>query len=204
MNLTSKEIYDKLVYNLLRRNSSLIPSRIEKKISNVKWSNSYHNYKYLSEVDPREKELIFRVIQDLLPVPARLHQKSDKRCLRLLHNNTICDQTADKEHFLQSCEVMKDVTNKVKVIGHKILQNKNLTHRDLLFFSFKGRSKNKGKVFTWFLIKVYKRIFYDKLTEVTKIWAELFKDLNFVERNNLNLTKMKEFGLLKEMIIKLQ
>ena len=46
--------------------------------------------------------------------------------------------------------------------------------------------------------------FINIIFEVTKIWAELFKDLNFAERNNLNLTKMKEFGLLKEMIIKLQ
>ena len=204
MNLTSKEIYDKLVYNLLRRNTSLIPSRIEKKVSNVKWSNSYHNYKYLSEVDPREKELLFRVIQDLVPVAARLHQKSDKRCLRLLHNNTICVQTADKEHFLQQCDSMNEVTRKVKAIGHKILQNKNLTHRDLLFFSFKGRSKNKGKVFSWFLIKVYKKVFYDKLTEVTKIWAEILKDLDFAERNKFKLTEVKEFGLLKEMVLKLQ
>ena len=204
MNLTSKEIYDKLVYNLLRRNTSLIPSRIEKKVSNVKWSNSYHNYKYLSEVDPREKELLFRVIQDLVPVAARLHQKSDKRCLRLLHNNTICVQTADKEHFLQQCDSMNEVTRKVKAIGHKILQNKNLTHRDLLFFSFKGRSKNKGKVFSWFLIKVYKKVFYDKLTEATKIWAEILKDLDFAERNKFKLTEVKEFGLLKEMVLKLQ
>ena len=204
MNLTSKEIYDKLVYNLLRRNTSLIPSRIEKKVSNVKWSNSYHNYKYLSEVDPREKELLFRVIQDLVPVAARLHQKSDKRCLRLLHNNTICVQTADKEHFLQQCDSMNEVTTKVKAIRHKILQNKNLTHRDLLFFSFKGRSKNKGKVFSWFLIKVYKKVFYDKLTEVTKIWAEILKDLDFAERNKFKLTEVKEFGLLKEMVLKLQ
>ena len=87
---------------------------------------------------------------------------------------------------------------------HKILQKKNLTHRDLLFFSFKGRSKNKGKVFSWFLIKVYKKVFYDKLTEVTKIWAEILKDLDFAERNKFKLTEVKEFGLLKEMVLKLQ
>lgn len=153
MNLTSKEIYDKLIFKFLRRNTTLVPSLIEKKISNVKWSNSYYNYKNLSEVDPVEKELIFKFIQDLEPVPGRLHRKSDKRCLRVLDSNILCDKVADKEHFFQQCDTMRDATIKIKTIAHKVLQKGNVTLRDLLFFSYKGRSKNKNKVFTWFLIQ---------------------------------------------------
>lgn len=203
MNLTSKEIYDKLIFKFLRRNTTLVPSRIERKISNVKWSNSYYNYKNLSEVDPVEKELIFKFIQDLVPVPGRLHRKSDKRCLRFLNGNILCDKFADKEHFFQQCDSMREATAKIKTIAHKILQKSNFTQRDLLFFSYKGRSKNKNKVFTWFLIKVYKRMFYDQMCNMTAIMTEVLKDINFAERNRFELASLKEFVLLKGTILKI-
>ena len=200
INLTSKEIYEKLIFNYLRRNSTLIPSRIEKKVSHVKWSNSFYNYKNLSEVSPVEKELLFKFIQDLVPVPGRLHQKSDKRCLRTLQGNTVCYQVGDKEHFFQHCDSMTEATIKIKTIAHKILQKRNITQRELVFFSYKGRSKNKNKVFTWFLIKVYGRMFYEKMTNFTKITSEIMKDINFAERNKFKLCNLKEFEVLKEVI----
>ena len=115
----------------------------------------------------------------------------------------MCDKVADKEHFFQQCDSMREATVKIKTIAHKVLQKGNVNLRDLLFFSYKGRSKNKNKVFTWFLIKVYKRMFYGQMCNMTEIMTEVLKDLNFAEINKFELAGLKEFGVLKENILKL-
>ena len=203
MNSTSKEIYEAFIFKYLRVNSTLIPSRNEKKVANIKWSNSYRNYRNLSEIDPGEKELVFRFIQDLVGVPARLHQKVDKRCMRKIKNNDICTSISDREHFFQSCESIRDVAQMFKSIAHKILQKKNISFKDLLHFSYRGRGKNKEKVFSWVLVKGYKKIFYDKILDGKNIMKDILIDIKFAERNHFTITQLKEFQSVKEVILNL-
>ena len=201
MNSTSKEIYEAFIFKYLRVNSTLIPSRNEKKVANIKWSNSYRNYRNTTEIDPKEKELVFRFIQDLVAVPARLHQKVDKRCMRKLKNNDICTSISDREHYFQSCDSIREVALMFKSIAHKILQKKNISLKDLLHFSYRGRGKNKEKVFSWVLVKCYKKIFYDKMLDGKKIMQDILKDIKFAESNQFNITKLKEFQSVKEVML---
>ena len=201
MNSTSKEIYEAFIFKYLRVNSTLIPSRNEKKVANIKWSNSYRNFRNLSEIDPKEKELVFRFIQDLVAVPARLHQKVDKRCMRKLKKNDICTSISDREHYFQSCDSIREVALMFKSIAHKILQKKNISLKDLLHFSYRGRGKNKEKVFSWVLVKCYKKIFYDKMLDGKKIMQDILKDIKFAENNQFNITKLKEFQSVKEVML---
>ena len=203
MNLTSKVIYDTFIFEFLRISTTLVPSRIEKKVTNVKWSNSYKNFRNLSDVDPLEKELAFKVIQDLVPVPGRLHQKVDKRCLRKMKNNVVCTSIADKEHYFHYCDSIKEVSLMFKSIAHKILQKNNIQVKDLLYFSFRGRGKNREKMFSWVLIKCYKRIFYDKITDGKKIIREILLDMDFAEKSQLSISKIKEFLMIKEVMLNL-
>ena len=203
MNLTSKVIYDTFIFEFLRIRTTLVPSRIEKKVTNVKWSNSYKNFRNLSDVDPLEKELAFKVIQDLVPVPGRLHQKVDKRCLRKMKNNVVCTSIADKEHYFHYCDSIKEASLMFKSIAHKILQKNNIQVKDLLYFSFRGRGKNREKMFSWVLIKCYKRIFYDKITDGKKIIREILLDMDFAEKSQLSISKIKEFLMIKEVMLNL-
>ena len=73
--------------------------------------------------------------------------------------------------------------------------------KDLLHFSYKGRGKNKEKVFSWVLVKCYKKIFYDKMLDGKKIMQDILKDIKFAENNQFNITKLKEFQSVKEVML---
>ena len=75
--------------------------------------------------------------------------------------------------------------------------------KDLLYFSFRGRGKNKERMFSWVLIKCYKRIFYDKITDGYKIIRDILLDMEFAEQNQLNISKIKEFAVIKEVKLNL-
>ena len=120
-----------------------------------------------------------------------------------MKNNDVCTSFADKEHYFHHCDSIKEVSLMFKTIGHKILQKANIQAKDLLYFSFRGRGKNKERMFSWVLIKCYKRVFYDKLTDGYKIIREILLDMEFAEQNQLNISKIKEFVVIKEVMLNL-
>ena len=46
-------------------------------------------------------------------------------------------------------------------------------------------------------------MFYGQMCNMTEIMTEVLKDLNFAEGNKFESAGLKEFGLLKENILKL-
>ena len=64
------------------RNNSVIPSRSEKRVENIKWSNAWQNWRELRGVDAQERIFAWKIQQDLLPLGSRLHQRNaERRCL---------------------------------------------------------------------------------------------------------------------------
>ena len=103
-----KEIYEYLMIDILEKNGSLIPSRNEKKTNNVKWNISWKNLKMLKGVNAEEKEFIWKVIQDMVPVGRRIHRCNvEKRCLKRLTSGQECQEIPDLSHALFECESME-------------------------------------------------------------------------------------------------
>ena len=49
-----------------------------------------------------------------------------------MKNNDVCTSIGDKEHYFHHCESINEVSQMFKIIGHKILQKKNIQDKDLL------------------------------------------------------------------------
>ena len=76
----------------------------------------------------------------------------------------------------------------------------NIYLKDLLHFSYRGRGKNKEQVFSWVLVKCYKKIFYDKMLDGKNIMEDILKDIKYAENNQFNISKLKEFQSAKEVL----
>ena len=51
--------------------------------------------------------------------------------------------------------------------------------------------------------QMYKRIFYDKITDGKKIIREILLDMDFAEKSQLSISKIKEFLMIKEVMLNL-
>ena len=68
-------------------------------LSNVKWNISWKNLKILSGVNAEEKEFVWKVIQDMVPVGRRIHKKNvERRCLKVLPSGNECQVIPDLRH----------------------------------------------------------------------------------------------------------
>ena len=188
-----KEIYEYLMIEILEKNGSLIPSRNEKKTSNVKWKNSWKNLKILGGVNAEEKEFIWKVVQDMVPVGKRIHRKNvEKRCLKVLPSGQDCQEIPDLSHALVECESMKDIFGVMKEICEDVLESR-LENKNLIFLDINQRKKSKLKIILWFVVKFLyiahmKRIFNKK-----QLFMEIIKELEW------NILQMRAIGSLNEM-----
>ena len=71
-----KDLYNYLMQDVLLKNGSVIPSRSEKKIENIKWRVVWNNLKILQRVSPEEKEFAWKVTQDMVAVGKRIHRRN--------------------------------------------------------------------------------------------------------------------------------
>ena len=131
----AKDIYIKLLFSLCRNGTSLIPTRIERRIMGVKWTRTYKNIRNLTHVTPKEKEFAIMLTQDILPVRGRLHRKNaDKRCSRKVQNS-ICDNIQDRVHYFITCSAMTNSFEMLKEILNNYL-GKRFTNSEILHLSF--------------------------------------------------------------------
>ena len=183
--LSSKEIYEDLNTKSVSVNGSLIPSRIEKKVSGIKWSKTFKNYHALKFVTPIEKEFCWKMTQDLVPVNGRLHRKnSDKRCLREIRKNNLCAYVQDRHHAFISCPAVLSSTNKLKMVLLEFT-DKTFDDNDLLYLSFKCRNKALTSIAVWLIVKYMFMIFHRKVYDSISIFNELRRQILYLIRNNL-------------------
>ena len=65
------------------KNNYLIPSRNERRVMNIKWSNCWRNWYDLRRIDAEELTFAWKLQQDMLSVGARLHRRNaEKRCMQ--------------------------------------------------------------------------------------------------------------------------
>ena len=71
---TTKQIYSLLLQEIISKNGSFIPSRNEKRSLGVKWSISWKNMSLVRGLNPEERCFVWKLIQDMIPVGARIHE----------------------------------------------------------------------------------------------------------------------------------
>ena len=195
--MSSKEIYKVLLRKLVRDKTSLIPSRIERRMQGIRWSKSFRNINKLN-VMPIIREFAFLLIQDTLPVNGRLHRKNaDKRCLRDLCTGNKCVEIQDRKHFFITCpsvcisfKCLKDIL--VKFLG------KNVNDLQILHLSFTVQDRKVTKVAVWFAVCFLFIMFSKKATDKRSIISEVLNDFNF--RINLGLMSGKEVECMRKAI----
>ena len=201
--MTSKEIYTyslrKLVYV---NNITLIPSRIEKKIQGVKWTKSFRNIRNFRG-SPKEKEFIWMLIQDILPVNGRLHRKnSDKRCLRLVNltiNPIKCLEIQDRIHFFINCVVVKETFESLLKILERFLR-KQVTEMEILHLSFGTANKKITKMGVWLVGKFLYKMYFYNMFKVKPILESIRLEISFYETHFDGYARGEEFKSLKTIL----
>ena len=151
--MKSKEIYGYLREKLVRVNSSLIPSRIERRVQGIQWSRCFKNMNSILMISPKEKEFFFMLTQDILPVHGRLNRKnSDKRCLRFLKNGSKCAEVQDRLHFFVTCPAICETFIVLKNLVIEIV-GKNVTDIQILHVSFAAVDKKVTALVAWLVTK---------------------------------------------------
>ena len=166
----------------------------------MKWSLSYKNFHNLKFVTSLEKEFAWKLIQDLVPVNGRLHRKnSDKRCLREIQRNNLCGFIQDRNHAFISCPVILTSTNKLKSILFEFTE-KQFDDNDILYCSFKCRTRALTFLAVWLITKYLYLIFHRKLYDSTSIFNELRKEILFLIDRKLLMELQYEIFALEDVI----
>ena len=198
--MKSKEIYGYLREKLVRVNSSLIPSRIERRVQGIQWSRCFKNMNSILKISPKEKEFFFMLTQDILPVHGRLNRKnSDKRCLRFLKNGTKCAEVQDRLHFFVTCPAICDTFIVLKNLVIEIV-GKNVTDIQILHVSFAAVDKKVTALVAWLVTKFLFRIFDGKLTEQKLIFKDALKEMSFYNQHFEGTFKGELFKDLMEAV----
>ena len=69
-----KVIYSEMLKVVYEKNGSVIPSRNEKKLRGIKWSNTWKNLEKTKGLNAGEKEFLWKLSQDMLLIGGRIHR----------------------------------------------------------------------------------------------------------------------------------
>ena len=142
------------------------------------------------------------LIQDILPVPGRLHRaNSVKSCRRQVGNN-VCLYIADREHYFINCEVVKSTFNDIKrficsLIGYSI------NELDILHLSFSIANKRFQKLIVWILVKIFYKIYSDQVFEFKILIEWLRKELDWYRVLKIRLFESNYCDKVKNCMNKL-
>ena len=196
---SAKQFYDELILKAVSNNGNLIPSRIEKKVLNVRWSRTHKNFSNLRFVTSIEREFCFKMFQDLVDVNQRIHRKNaDPRCLRELKSNVLCSAIQDRQHAFIECRRIKDSIDMLKSILFEFT-NRRFNDNDLLYISFSCKSKVLTNIAVWLIVKFMYRI-YKKLFEKNYLLFEMRNEISFLIKEKLMEKYMKELVILENII----
>ena len=190
----AKAIYDFLIKEVTHRNGSLIPSRNEKKSVNMKWGVVFINFKLVKDLNADEKCFLWKITQDMLPVGIRIHRRNaERRCLRLLENDTLCQEIQTLEHAFRSCDLIVEAYNIVVQVLNRFLE-RPVSFDELIHFSFNHRNKQKLKCGLWFATKMMFKVFHLKCLNKAQLLKDCVKEIDW----NLNMSR--KIGSVNEML----
>ena len=175
---TTKQIYSLLLQEIISKNGSFIPSRNEKRSLGVKWSISWKNMSLVRGLNPEERCFVWKLIQDMIPVGARIHRNNaEKRCLAAL-NDGVCQVEQTLVHCLQLCPGIQEIHNSmINILS--IFLDREVTSQQLITLSFNQRSKKKLKCALWFAVKVMFLIFLEKIMNKAQMLMRAIKEIDW-------------------------
>ena len=198
---TSKIIYNFLVKEITFRNDSLIPSRNEKRLTNIKWGTVWKNFKLLKGLTPNEITFSWKVTQDMLPVGNRIHRNNaERRCLTTLIDGSICQEIQDLKHCFQLCPMVLEIYDAILVILNSFL-GRNVGYSHLITYSFNHRSKQKLRCALWFAIKMMYFVYLRNSLNKEQLLKDLIKELDWNLRLNRKIGSAGEMVKLKDNIL---
>ena len=197
----SKAIYDFMIKEVTHRNGSLIPSRREKKVQNIKWGLVHKNVKLLSGITADERCFAWKVTQDMLPVGSRIFRKNaERRCLANLSNDNTCQEVQDLKHAFKDCDQVVDGHNMIVQVLNRFTE-RNISYDLLVHLAFNHRRKPKLKCAIWFAVKCMYNLFIKKMFNKEQIIREIVKEIDWNLRLNRKVGSSAEMMKLKEILI---
>ena len=179
-----EDIYNFLIKEVTHRNSSLIPSRSEKKSLNIKWGVVFKNLKLLKGLNADEKCFVWKITQDMLPVGSRIHRRNaERRCLTILENGILCQEIQTLDHTFRSCVSVTEIYEAIILILNRFL-GRIVIFDELVHFLFNHRSKLKLKCSLWFATKMMFKVFHQKCLNKAQLLKDCIKEIAW----NLHMT----------------
>ena len=196
----SKNIYDHMIKEVTHRNGSLIPSRREKKVSNIKWRLVYKNFKLLSGITAEERCFAWKLSQDMLAVGRRIFRKNaERRCLEILGDGSLCEEIQDIGHAFKDCgSVVETYDMMIQVLNRQT--ERNISSDLLLHLAFNHRRKQTLKCALWFAVKAMYSIFNKKMFNKVQILREMVKEIDWNLRLHRKVGSEGEMVRLKQIL----
>ena len=194
-----KEMYSEMIKEVYEKNGSVIPSRNEKKIRNIKWSNMWRNLEILRGLSPAEVEFAWKLSQDMLPIGRRIHRANvDKECKNEL-DDTVCRAIPDIYHTFVDCKSIKEDFEKFKVILQEILGS-DVDDNGIVTLSLTHRSIRRRKMALWFIIKVLYGI-YNK-ADLKSVLGGIIEDIHWLLKSQIAIGSFQEMVRAKDIVSK--
>ena len=199
--MSSKEIYVTLRAQFTRVHTSLIPSRIEKKMTGIKWTRSYKNLYSLGTLSAKEKEFGFMLLQDLLPFRGRIHRaNADKRCLRRGPTGE-CQHIQDRIHYFIGCTSVISIFSMFREILWQFLKRK-VDDLEILHLSFSVTNKRRTRIGIWLALKFMFYLFSENLLDFKAVMMKIRYDFGLYKKIQGILFMSSEFEDLEELVNK--
>ena len=148
-----KVIYAEMVKEVYEKNGSVIPSRNEKKVRGIKWSNTWENLEKSKGLNAGEKEFLWKLSQDMLLIGGRIHRANVEKECKNINDGVECRDIPDLMHTFVTCKgIEKDfacLKNLIKEINEAEIHTK-----DILTISFTNRNRQRRTILVWFIAKV--------------------------------------------------
>ena len=136
----------------------------------------------------------------MLQVGSRIHRNNaERRCLRVLDSDVICQDIQTLEHLFLTCESVREVYNVMSLILNVFLE-RPIHFKDVIHFSFNHRNKKKLNCGLWFAVKVMFKVFQNKSRNKAQILREVMKEIDWNIRMNRKLGSQGDILFLKELI----
>ena len=195
----------KLIYNFLLQaeifsKGSLIPSRNEKRSTNVKWGVVWKNLSILKGLTAEEKCFAWKVSQDMLPVGIRIHRRNaERRCLAVMENEQLCPEIQNLEHLFSKCKMVEGIFASIIFVLETFL-GRAVSYNDVIHFCFNHRNKKKLVLALWFSVKIMFQIFQNKCRNKAQLLTLVVKEIDWNLRMNRKLGSLCELMMLKRII----
>ena len=196
---SSLYVYQYLNEGIICKNNSIIPSRNEKWVNNVKWRIAWRNWRHLKGMDADEIEFAWKMQQDLLVIGSRIHrQNAERRCLAEISVGN-CQEIETLKHRFTSCEGVEVFFMKCKNIIEEYLE-RGVSTDEIIYLSFNHRDKKRLCCALWFAVKAMYKVYQMKYSSKSQILRELVKEIDWNLELNRKIGSFQQMQNIKSII----